>query len=524
MESNLYSQSIRNLLNTVNVLSESTGLAGRKPGTSFVNPDDNDTLVFNEIKFFPQEGGRFSADDLTKAIEEVEADLGLPIKWENVRSSRSGGFSLATFSHEDETVAVGRYFQDIKPNPTDNYVPNIVLGTYRFSGKAAAKTQAGLTPQDLLTNRNNLDIKNIMNQLATALGTDSPLYHVAHHIAVGNALPLEITAPEGISFSAFRDYFGEILQPIALQKGLYTGNAGEATERFLGQDGFAGTLINFDSSKNAGLSDSILTTKDGRYVKISSKGNKGAEASSKNLIDSIEELKDSPSGTALLKTYEDTIEIIREIQRQGQSNSPLYLGTKFDVIDEQEADMVRSLKNAQPVDIKNKQQLIDLGLTPNLISLAQSRGTKTPDKTILFYHLLASIAHKAAEEVNNKTDFSNTASDILNNGALVQVYTKADEKKGKWILKEFETKYPGTSVGGVVLSAGKNYSSTGIKGNFTFKILRGNAKAVPDDNTEVTPELDNDVDTAGLRAPGERSSFELTKKPDREAAGRARRR
>lgn len=57
-------------------------------------------------------------------------------------------------------------------------------------GKAAAKTQAGLTPQDLLTNKNNLDIAGIMNQLATKLGTDNPLYYVAHHIATGGELSI----------------------------------------------------------------------------------------------------------------------------------------------------------------------------------------------------------------------------------------------------------------------------------------------------------------------------------------------
>jgi hypothetical protein len=176
------------------------------------------------------------------------------------------------------------------------------------------------------------------------------------------------------------------------------------------------------------------------------------------------------------------------------------------------------------VDIRNKDALKDAGLTDNLIKLAQERGTKTPERTSLFYHLLASVAHKAADKVNSETDFSDTASDILNNGALVQVYTKADEKKGMWVLKEFETKYPGTSVGGVVLSASKNYSSTGIKGNFTFKILRGNAKAIPDDNTEETPMMNDTDDTAGLRAPGERAEIEVKKKAEKGGAGRERRR
>jgi hypothetical protein len=61
----------------------------------------------------------------------------------------------------------------------------------------------------------------------------------------------------------------------------------------------------------------------------------------------------------------------------------------------------------------------------------------------------------------------------LNNGALVQVYTKAKQDKDSWVLQSFDTVYPGESIKGVYLSASKNYFSTGIKGNFTFKIDKG---------------------------------------------------
>lgn len=130
---------IRKFLNKVEILSESTGLAGRKSGATFINPVDNDTIIFNEIKFFPHGGGHYSTEELTKAIKDVESDLGLSIKWENIRSAKSGGFSVATFSKENETIAVGRYFQEIKANPTDNYVPNLVLGTYKFAGKSSSQ-------------------------------------------------------------------------------------------------------------------------------------------------------------------------------------------------------------------------------------------------------------------------------------------------------------------------------------------------------------------------------------------------
>jgi hypothetical protein len=503
------------------MITESTGLAGRKPGAVFTDSQTNEQITFVDLQFYPEEGGKFLPDDLTKAITHIESKIDDPIQWENQRGPRTGGFAIATFTTSDnKTLAVGTYLQEIKQIATQNYVSNTVLGRYKFSGKAAAKTQAGLTPQDLLEKRNGLSVAEIMNQLAKKLGTDDALYHVAHHVALGQPLPFEFDAPEGQSFTAFRDYFCEILQPIALHKGLYSGNAGEAAEIFLGARGFESTKINFDAAKNAGLSDSILDTADGKYVKVSSKGDKGAEASAKNLIDSVDELAETDRGKKLLDKYKTTIDIVREIQKQGQSGAPLYLGVKYDVITEQESTIVKGLKNAGPVDINNVEQLKEAKLTSKLIELAQSRGTKTPERTSLFYHLIAAIAHKAADQVNEKTNFSDAASDILNNGALVQVYTQAKEKNGKWVLEGFDTVYPGTSVSGVVLSAKKNYASTAIKGNFTFKILRGNAKVAPEDDTEevaVPTEVDDTV-----REPGERVSVTKGEKA-KLGAGRARR-
>ena len=97
------------------------------------------------------------------------------------------------------------------------------------------------------------------------------------------------------------------------------------------------------------------------------------------------------------------------------------------------------------------------------------------------------MAWKAAEKINDTTNFSKAAADILNNGALVQVYTKAKEGKTEWTLNEFNTVYPGNSIRGIYLSAAKNYYSTGIKGNFTFKIDRG--EGIPKDDVTGSKNL-----------------------------------
>lgn len=461
---------MRDILQKLETLTESTGLAGRKPGDVF-KTSDGDEIVFDNLQFYPAQGGKLDPEELDRILMQVSSETNNNINWLNNKSGRTGGFAVATFNGPDGPLYYGRYLESIKPNFTDNYVPNQV-GDFKFAGKAAAKAQAGLSPQDLLTNKIDLTSSDIIKQLEESLGPTNPLYVVANKLASGEPLPMTFGAPEGVSFSAFRDYFCEILQPIALQRGQYTGNAGEAAEIFLGGS-FDGTLISFDDSKTAGLSDSIMTNEEGKSIKVSSKGGKGATASTSNLVNSVNELAATPNGQKLLDKYADTIEILREVQQRGQAGAPLYLGVKYGIIDEEDAETVRGLKKMGPVQLD---KISKLDISKNLIKLARGRNTDNPDNVNLYYHLMAAIAHKAAEEVNDQTDFSKAAADILNNGALVQVYTKAKEKNGSWTLDEFETVYPGDSIKGVYLSAGKTYYSTGIKGNYTFKIDKGQGK------------------------------------------------
>lgn len=467
---------MRELLNLFDVLKESTGLAGRKSGDVFKNPEKEE-IYFDEIKFFPEGGGKYSPEELDSALTQVQRKI-KNIIWQNARSPRTGGFAIAKFNNEQGAIYFGRYLESIKPDPTDNYVPNNV-GDYKFSSKSAEKVQAQLGPQDLLTDKTDLTIPKIMNQLAASLGTDNPLYAVAHKIAIGEPLPMTFNKPNDISFTAFRDYFCEILQPMALQKGQYTGNAGEAAEKFLGYNGFSKTVISFDDSKTAGLSDSIITNKEGASILVSSKGGKGATASVGNLFDKILQLEETPDGKKFLRKYKEEIEIIKEIKSKGQAGAPLYLGIKYNIINEKEANQILGLKDYGPVSVDS----IDQVLSPKLRKLALSRSMES-NTVNLYYHLIAAVAHKAASEVNEHTNFSKAAADILNHGGLVQVYTKAKEGKDTWTLSEFETVYPGSSIKGVYLSAGKTYYSTGIKGNYTFKIDKGQG---PEKEEEPTP-------------------------------------
>jgi hypothetical protein len=193
---------IRNILTTLELITESTGLAGRKPGDVFRNPD-GEQITFTNIQFFPEGGGKFTKEELDQAIDEVTD--GIEVQWMNSQSGRSGGFAIASFTTDQSELYFGRYLESVKPSKTDNFVPN-KIGEFSFAGKSAAKAQAGLTPQDLLTKKLDLTVEDIIDQLAVSLGKDNPLFAVAQRIANGEKLPLHFNAPTDVSFTAFRDY------------------------------------------------------------------------------------------------------------------------------------------------------------------------------------------------------------------------------------------------------------------------------------------------------------------------------
>jgi hypothetical protein len=494
---------MREFITLLDQLNESTGLAGRKSGDIFKN-ENGDEATFDDIKFFPEGGGKYTPEELDQALAEIEQQVP-NIQWQNGRSARTGAFALVLF----DAFVIGKYLQEVKPSKADNHIKNIFIvdgSTYKLGGAAAEKSDAGLSPQDLLTDKINLTIPQIMNQLAIKLGTDNPLYAVAHNIAIGQPLPMTFKAPEGVSFTAFRDYFCEILQPIALQKGQYTGNAGDAANKFLGGS-FQNTLISFDQSKTAGLSDSVLTNREGGSILVSTKGGKGATASTSNLIDQIDKIEQTPDGKKFLQKHQEIVTLLREIKAAGQAGAPLMLGIRYNIISPNDAEMITAFRKIGPVSMDNLDQL---GLSKNLLKLAKSRTITDPDNVNLYYHLTAAVAFKAAEEVNEKTKFSAAAADILNNGALVQMYTKATGGSSTWTLQEFDTIYPGSSIKGVFLDAGKNYYSTDIKGNYTFKIDKGSGVAK---DKEETPAVGREKRTASSLEKSAKDIVNPTQKP-----------
>lgn len=436
----------------------STGLVGRKVGDVFCN-DQGHVIYFFGIDFYPEEGTFATQKELTDEVQRWS-----DVVWLNQCGSSTGGFAIIQFTDEtDKIYRYGRFLNKIKSIRTDNFIPNKV-GSYRLQTNASVKVQSGLTPQEILYTKENITSTEIVDQLTTIGTLPKELIVVAKHISEGKSLPITFNKPSSITFTAFRDYFCELLQPLALISGQYTGNAVEAAHDYMGGT-FDDAKITFDSSKNTGLYDSILANEFG-HVKISSKGGKGATASVTNLYHSMAEYKQKNDDPSLASFFD----LVSTIYTSGQHTSPLVLGLKYNILTENDVSILAELKDSSaPVS-----HLYSLPFSCHAKSLFENRQTKDEHKSTGYYHALASVAHTVADYINAHTDFSTNASHVLNNSALVQVYTNAKEHKSLWTLDKFTTLYPTSSVTGVKITASKTYYSTGIKGNFTFKIEKEN--------------------------------------------------
>lgn len=511
---------MRDLINLI-TLTESRGLGARRSGEEFVsttNPDDK--IYVDSVTFYPQ--GRTQYDSYEEMTAELKQLVNIPGAYVDLIgkfTQKDLAFGIAIFDKPDGgKLAFVKPYKTIQLDPTQNQWDNQKgIPGYRYNSKAAAKTQAGMTPQDILTENNDLSPADIVEQIAAKFGEESPLTRVARAIAAGQKLPISIPADTNLSFTAFRDYFCELMHPIALHTGNYTGNAGEAAEAFLGVGGFATTTINFGTEKTEGLSDSILIAPDGKKIKVSSKGAKGATASVKNIVDAAEELQ--TANPKLLKKHEKVIELMREVKDSGQSGAPLKLGVRYGFIDEEDANTIQGFKKLAPMSLERGKMLG----SKKLQALIASRNTDNPESVNLYFHSIAAVAHKVADHINKSTNFSEAASEILNNGALIQTYTKAAEKGDQWILQSFDTVWPSNTVTGVSISAGKTYYSTGIKGNFTFKILRNGAKDVEDERS-TEPALEPPSVAAPNVVTGKRVSIRPKRsEPSPDNAGREKR-
>ena len=503
---------MRDLINLIeSTLTEGVGLSNRKPGELFKNAQ-GEVLTFQSLEFYPQSGRFPSENDLADAVKAME-EQGITINWVNNYNSGVGGFAIARFTQEDDSpYDLGKFFKQISPNRTDNnFAHNDIPGGFQYQSKAGRKENSGLKPSQWLTQFRNNTPETLLQQCIAHFGQNSA-EAVALSTFINSDLP--VTVPMGnMDPAAFRDYFGEVLQPIALVMGKnVSGNAAEAAGIFFDGGDYSDCTINFNDNAIGGLYDSLLTKPSGQSIKLSSKGKDGAKASAVNLIKSVEELDKAPAGAKIRDKYAKEIAMLETISKLGHFGAPIAIAEEYGIIGKGDGELIMKLKGMGPND--DVTQI----LNARLMKMYDARSKRAKDMTriIPIEHMISEVAYTVADYVNANTRFSEAASTILNNSALVQMYTSTRDTKDSITITKLEAIYPSETVTGVELEATKSYMSTQGKGNYVFNVLKNGAKS--------SKKIDPDQAAAGaapepkmkLKDPGASMSADAITRPGRE--------
>jgi hypothetical protein len=472
---------MRDILNLLDsILTESEGLTNRKPGTLFTNPN-GEKAFFKHIAFFPAEGGAYQTpEELTQAVSDIEKQVGHQIDFVG-SIMKQGGFGVAEFELENgQPLFAGKYFRQIQiPYNKNNWKNDQVPGEFALQTKGTKKESAGYAPSDVLTNLDTQNTQSLISQISLKFGKDSPLTQAALYVAQGKKS--FVIPGDGIQFEAFRDYFCEILHPMAMASGAFDGNAKEAEKIFFKGSSFAKATISFSASKTNGLYDSLMET-GGNKIKLSSKGAGGAAASVSNLSEAVDILARAGSSQEMLTKYKKTIDIIQAIKKSSARAAPVELGISLGLINQREADSILKLAK-DSTRYRAMESQIQAGnppswMTKNLLNIWNSVGVRVPDKATPYYKMLAGLAKSVGQYLNTKTDFGDAATAILNHSALVQVNTVATQlSTGEIKLDYFQTTFPAEVVSDVAIISGDTYMSHDVHGRFSFAIKYGNSKA-----------------------------------------------
>ena len=143
------------------VLLESRGLGARKSGEEFVstgNPEDK--IYVDSVAFYPSDAEAFPTyEEMLAAVDQVKDSLpGVVFNSAGTFKNSDRAFGVAIFDRPGgNKIGFIKPYKSVKLDPTQNGWDNQTgIPGYKYNSKTAVKTQSGLTPQDILTNSNDL--------------------------------------------------------------------------------------------------------------------------------------------------------------------------------------------------------------------------------------------------------------------------------------------------------------------------------------------------------------------------------
>ena len=507
---------MRDLLNLLdNVLMEkSRGLLYRDAGDSFFQGSkDNPTaeIVFDKVDYFPSMPGAYANYD---EMSQVGADLFKQypaIAWSNKPTQASKAFAILTFNGPaaGQQTYFGRFFNEIKPDMAGFWKNSELPGGWQLNKAASLKgAYYKLKPADLFPTNSTFDTPaDTVAAMGTRPGTTPDQMASIDKIRPGMDQLLAGQLPKfenmGDMVTAVRDDLGETIGPIALIQGMNMGVGAEAARKdILGKDGsYGGSKINFPAEKNNGLVDSYLLHPSGIEIGISSKGEKGASASVKNISDGVETARQKGQDELLTK-YADQVEVIERVGHLSSLDFPIVYGVEQGIIDKATGEEIKQMikTNATPTN-------------PAILDLMSTYNPKQNPRYNTGYHALAALARRVSKNINQDPKFGEACLKFLNSSPIIQLHLNGSEKGSNYTVTGFTSKYPPDFKGTVGLDASKVYSATGTIGRVSFSYNGGGDK---DTDVDVTAVGDTDAENAKLNQVGQRrSNVKAYKEPEK---------
>lgn len=471
-----------NLLDSVLLAEKSRGLLYRTPGDSFfqgsvTNPTAQ--IVFRDVEYFPAQPGAYdSYEEMAAVGEKLGTQYPQGIIWTNKpQQGRSRAFAILTFDGpgKGQTTSYGRFFSEIKPDMTGAWGNDGLPGGWQLNKQTSLKGRYyRLKPSDLFPPDSRFASP---SDCVAAIGSNPSTSTPGQIEAISKIRPgmeqllskkWPVFQDVGAMVTAIRDDLGETIGPIALIQGMIQDAAVEkARQDILGPQGaFAGSSIFFPASKINGLVDSYITTPGGIEIGLSSKGEKGATASVKNIADGVDTAR-KKGMTDLLEQYAAQVEVIERVGKLSSRDLPLVLGQEQGLITKPQAAAILKLIDsgaktidAVSIDPEDRQALEKY--------MDQYKPKKDNPKYNVGYHVLAVLAKEVLTNINRDPVFGSACLKFLNVSPIIQLHLQGRETPDSYQVTGFTAKYPPDFQGTVALDASKVYAATGTNGRVTF--------------------------------------------------------
>ena len=439
-------------------LFEVKGLIFRKEGDQF--SDGQKTLSFVASKVYPENKTKFdSVEERDSEIEKIEKESGSKIQFINDAGKKLSFATVELKGDQGEKVYWGKYFPEKSSSMMGKWPNKETPGNFRLQTASSKKYQSNLSPQDLIgTDKPFSTTQEVIDEISTKNNPlQDELVSALKDLDKGN-LPMFRGQAENIP--AIRDNFGEIMAPIALRNGLVTGDAKAAEKTLLDGDSWESCKMSWVMSKNEGLIDSKMISPKGIEVGISSKGEKGAEGSAKNVWPAIEK-----SSEEIKSQYSKAVEIIEIIKQNTAIDQVFKLAEKVGV--SVSSDLQKEIKGYIS---SGKSDLSGISKEAEELYKKGAVREKTPGFNT-GKALLSILAKLVAKAVNESTDiqFSKAVKTFMNQATVIQINCSVLRLGKNAKVAGFKAIYPPKFEGNATLSASKNYASTIIKGGMSVK-------------------------------------------------------